>query len=238
MSRINAFDWEAEFPEILKNGIIDPSTSIIYLTRKDDIEKYPNTKVHLNRYRGKITCREVAKGKHPWFALHRPRNPEIFEAPKFIGLTTTRQICVALDDNVGYYSTDALYLFRIKREFSIQERFVLGVLLSTCFQFLYQISSQGEQRVIPQIKAAKLHGLPFPIIDLSNPVAKVQHDQMVSLVERMLDLQKQLPEAKLPQTKTVLQRQIEATDRQIDDLVYELYGLTDEEIKIVEESLR
>jgi len=35
--------------------------------------------------------------------------------------------------------------------------------------------------------------------------------------------------------KTVLQRQIDATDRQIDNLVYELYGLTDEEIKIVEE---
>jgi hypothetical protein len=32
----------------------------------------------------------------------------------------------------------------------------------------------------------------------------------------------------------VIQRQIEATDRQIDQLVYELYGLTDEEIKIVE----
>ena len=34
--------------------------------------------------------------------------------------------------------------------------------------------------------------------------------------------------------KTRLQREIEATDRQIDQLVYELYGLTEEEIKIVE----
>jgi len=36
-----------------------------------------------------------------------------------------------------------------------------------------------------------------------------------------------------PQKKTVLQRQIDATDRQIDQLVYELYGLTDAEIQIV-----
>lgn len=35
--------------------------------------------------------------------------------------------------------------------------------------------------------------------------------------------------------KTRVQREIEATDRQIDQLVYELYGLTEEEIKIVEE---
>ena len=37
--------------------------------------------------------------------------------------------------------------------------------------------------------------------------------------------------------KTAIQRQIEATDRQIENLVYELYGLTEDEIKIVEEAL-
>jgi len=35
-----------------------------------------------------------------------------------------------------------------------------------------------------------------------------------------------------------VQRQIETTDQQINRLVYELYGLTDEEIEIVEQSLR
>ena len=39
---------------------------------------------------------------------------------------------------------------------------------------------------------------------------------------------------KLPQKKTILERQIESTDKQIDELVYELYSLTEEEIKIVE----
>jgi hypothetical protein len=37
--------------------------------------------------------------------------------------------------------------------------------------------------------------------------------------------------------KSLIQRQIDATDKQIDQLVYELYGLTDEEIRIVEESM-
>ena len=50
----------------------------------------------------------------------------------------------------------------------------------------------------------------------------------------MLGLHKQLAETNLPQAKTALARQIEATDKQIDQLVYELYDLTDEEIKIVE----
>ncbi len=57
---------------------------------------------------------------------------------------------------------------------------------------------------------------------------------MVALVQRMLDLHKQLVAATLPHSAELLQRQIDATDRQIDRLVYELYGLTDEEVPIVE----
>jgi type II restriction/modification system DNA methylase subunit YeeA len=54
------------------------------------------------------------------------------------------------------------------------------------------------------------------------------------LAERMLALHQQLAAAKIEHEKTARHRQIEATDRQIDALVYELYGLTEEEIKIVE----
>ena len=57
---------------------------------------------------------------------------------------------------------------------------------------------------------------------------------MVALVQRMLDLHKQLAAATLPHSQEMLQRQIDATDRQIDRLVYELYGLSDEEIRVVE----
>jgi hypothetical protein len=59
---------------------------------------------------------------------------------------------------------------------------------------------------------------------------------MVDLVDHMLDLHKKLPTVKTPHEKETIQRQIDATDRQIDLLVYELYELTDEEIGIVEGS--
>ena len=51
----------------------------------------------------------------------------------------------------------------------------------------------------------------------------------------MLALHKELAAAKTPTAKMMRQRQIEASDRQIDRLVYELYDLTEEEIAIVEE---
>ena len=59
---------------------------------------------------------------------------------------------------------------------------------------------------------------------------------MVSLVEQMLSLHQQLAAANTAHDKTVLQRQIDRTDGQIDRLVYELYGLTEEEIRIVDGS--
>ena len=61
------------------------------------------------------------------------------------------------------------------------------------------------------------------------------HYQWSVRLEKILELHKQLASAKTDHDKTVIQLQINATDRQIDLLVYELYGLTEEELNIVEE---
>ena len=76
--------------------------------------------------------------------------------------------------------------------------------------------------------------IPIRPIDPLSPDDVAKHDRMVSLVEAMLDLHRRLPASSTDHEKTLLERQIEATDRQIDTLVYELYGLTEDEIRIVE----
>ena len=70
--------------------------------------------------------------------------------------------------------------------------------------------------------------------NFADPADVARHDQMVALVARMLTLHRQRQVARTPQEQNVLQAQIEATDRQIDRLVYALYGLTAEEIGVVE----
>jgi hypothetical protein len=67
-----------------------------------------------------------------------------------------------------------------------------------------------------------------------NKVEKTKHERIVDLVNQILSFNRKLQLAKTPHEKETLQRQIDATDKQIDQLVYQLYGLTDEEIKIVE----
>ena len=72
-------------------------------------------------------------------------------------------------------------------------------------------------------------------IDFSNPSKKAQHDKLVALVESMLELKRKYHEMRMDQDKELYERQIKFVDSQIDRLVYELYGLTEEEIEVVEE---
>ena len=86
------------------------------------------------------------------------------------------------------------------------------------------------------IKPSYLQQLPIRTINFSNRTDKARHDKMVKLVERMLGLHNDLAKAKGEQDRTFLQRHITSTDRQINHLVYDLYSLTKEEIKLVEAS--
>ena len=61
---------------------------------------------------------------------------------------------------------------------------------------------------------------------------------MVAFVEKMLVLHQQVQAAKSDAARERIEREIHVTDEQIDALVYELYGLTKEEIKIVEDGQR
>ena len=69
----------------------------------------------------------------------------------------------------------------------------------------------------------------------SNPADKARYDRMVALVDRMLELNKQKHSGKLaPSQLERLEREIAATDAAIDNLVYELYGITAEDRRIIE----
>ena len=135
---------------------------------------------------------------------------------------------VANYDSGGLYVKDAMILLNASANpYSL--KYLLGIINSRLLTYFYR-----EFFVTIDVLKNALLNLPIRTIDFNNPNNKARHDQISGLVERMLDLNKQLAESKNPQSKTVLQRQIEATDRQIDKLVYQLYDLTDEEIEIVE----
>ena len=115
--------------------------------------------------------------------------------------------------------------------------FFLGLLNSAMLSWYFlAVHSVGRRDDFPKIVLKQSRELPFRPIDFNSKRDKSRHDRIVSLVETMLSLHARLATAKSHQDKTVMQRQIDATDAQIDRLVYKLYGLTENEIKIVEEA--
>ncbi|PYK97239.1 MAG: hypothetical protein DME19_16965 [Verrucomicrobia bacterium] len=113
--------------------------------------------------------------------------------------------------------------------------YFLGVINSRLMSWYFLRRSNVAQRDdFPKIVLKETRSLPIRPIDRSDHADKSRHDRMVKLVEEMLEMHKKLGVAKTPQEKTSLERQIAATDTQIDGLVYDLYGLTEDEIKIVE----
>lgn len=207
----------------------EPDQWLIYTHKGLNPKSFPNALARLRARRDENTCKEVKEGKHPWWALHRARDPEIFASPKLIGLTTSKSIEVVFDENRNLVVTDAMYLCKLRE--GVSPKAVLGVLHSKLFAFLYRLSNQGESRVIPQIKAAKLEPLPFP--DLTQR-GDVRADKLVALVDRMLVLTPKMNGDMRAQARAVLDNAASAIERQIDELVYDLYGLTSGERALVE----
>jgi hypothetical protein len=118
---------------------------------------------------------------------------------------------------------------------TVSMKYILGILNSRLLSFLYPyVASKLPDRSFPRLSVTDVRRLPIRPINNSNPADKTQHDKLVALVELMLQLHKHRQAAASDYERELLQRQIDATDPDIDTLVYKLYGLTAEEIAVIE----
>ncbi len=116
-------------------------------------------------------------------------------------------------------------------------RYLVGLLNSRLIRWVYSRSVlESRQKAFPQVKVGSLRNLPIHKIDLDIPKDKLWHDRIVKRVRKMLDLHRKLAAAKTPTDKASVDRRINETNKQIDGFVYALYGLTDEEIRLIEEA--
>jgi hypothetical protein len=114
--------------------------------------------------------------------------------------------------------------------------YFLGLLNAKLLDWHFQRVSAPFRGGFRSANRQFLGQLPIRTIDFSDAEDVERHERMVGLVERMLGLHERLAEARIERERTVIGHQISATDKQIDRLVYELYGLNEEEIAIVEEA--
>jgi len=211
---------------------------IIYATPTTKIGNYPKCLAALAPYRERLLRRrEAANGKIPWYSLNWPRRRKLFEREKILIRQTAERILAAYDPE-KWYCLKSVIIVQLDSHADLDYTYLLALLNSKLMDFLYSDLVGEQHRVFPEVKPVQLFKLPIRTIDFSSATDKARHDRMVELVDTMLKLHKNLRAAKTDHEKSLIQRQIDATDKQIDQLVYELYGLTDEEIRIVEEAAR
>jgi len=202
------------------------------LLSESEMSDYPLTFAYLEANKTALMSREGGKFKGlNWYAFAYPKSMHLFQNPKLIVPDYNNVPSFTLDREGHFYKTGYGIIVTDK---TVSPLYVLALLNSPLlFRYLRSIGTSlrgGYVRFWTQF----IQQLPIRKINFKDPHDMALHDQMVSLVEKMLGLQSQLPQAKTPHEKESVERQIEATDRQIDQLVYELYDLTPKEIGIVE----
>ncbi len=203
---------------------------MIYAPHGFDITSHPHLMAHLSQYRSALEKRAT---QQQWYELQQPQEAyaPLLDKPKIIYPDMSRYPKFSIDvrgmffSNTGYFiASDSLLL--------------LGLLNSKLLWFVVRGLSNALRGGLWRFRlfSGHIERLPIRTIDFYDSDDVARHDRMVGLVERMLALHERLAGARIERERTVIGHQISATDKQIDRLVYELYGLTQEEIGIVEEA--
>ena len=156
--------------------------------------------------------------------------PEFFETKKII-IRRTGSFVLACLDEYGYYFSNNVFVCLQKQE-QFDLRFFLGLLNSSLLTWYYQNVHPQIGSAFPEIKINLINRFPVPRFDLTQKSDKANYDRLVSLVNNMLQF-KEREQVLTLREREIVQRRIASTESEINSLVYELYGLTADEIAIV-----
>ncbi len=206
------------------------------ILQEDELSrKFPLAYSYLKVYRNELRELRVKYKTNPryWYSCHRGRSIAAFESTRIITPEITLGCKMTLDTK-GLYHTTTVYSLLPSPASAEDNLYWLGVLNSKVLWWFLANTGTVLRGGYFRFKTNYLNPFPVHTINFSDPADKARHDRMVEMVGQMLELHRQLASTRTAQERTMLQRRIDATDARIDALVYQLYDLTAEEIKIVE----
>lgn len=192
---------------------------ILYITDKFNcmIGKYIYK--YLSKNKELLVKKSVEKkqGKREWHVLFRGRYEGLYQKPKILFRQTGDKIIAAIDKETGFYCIDSVNIAQVKSIYHEHIEYFLGLLNSRLMVFYYQGISQEKGRILAQVKPQRIRSLPI------NMGTVQQRKQITNLVNRIM-LAKH--------DNSAIDTSV--LEQEIDQIVYSLYGLTPEEIAIVE----
>ncbi len=221
-----------------------PTNRVDLLSPEELATQYPLTWRYLNDNRLVLESRERGKWKHSrWYAFGRSQNLGQMEQMKLLTPSIAASASYTFDRTGSLYFVGSGggggggYGITLNPTCPLAYGYVLGLLNSRLLDFwLKQISSRFRGGYYAYNRQY-IEQVPIYLVDFTNPHEKALYGQIIALVERLLELHTQLTSAKTRHDREILQRQIDSMDHQVDRMVYELYGLTEDEIRSIESAI-
>lgn len=166
--------------------------------------------------------------------LQRARDENIFLAKEKLVMQRIGGILVTSYDNKQFYTFNSVNNILLRPEAQYDIKFILALLNSNLFCFYYRKNFSNDSSLTVNISKTYLDKLPVIKLDFADKVEENKYKEIVNLASRLLELNQQLPTLTLESDRQFLKGKIDFCENRINQLVYELYGLTEEEIEIVE----
>lgn len=215
-------EYKLLFPYKLEMGKVIP-------LKLKELKKYPKTYEYLSSYKKDLQNRSNIKSNN-WWVYPYPKNLSIMEEPKLI-IPVLSLYPRLIYDIKGFYMTGGgggpFYGLRpLDGDMSIL--YLMGILNSKVFNFY--VSKKSTQMRGGYYRYSKQYIEQFPI-PITNDL------KIIKDVEKIISLNKELQIVKTPQEEKLLKLQIDKVNKKINNEVYELYELTENEINFIEDSL-
>jgi type I restriction-modification system DNA methylase subunit len=166
--------------------------------------------------------------------LAEPRYSAGFDADEKIIIRQTGDHLNATLDTKQFIVRDNLYTI-VKKKPDIDLRYILGLINSKFLNWFYQnILNPEKGEVLAQVKRGHIALLPIKEVIQTLISERDLYNEIISLVDQLLKLNEEKAETKLQTKISQIESKIDYCENRINQIVYQLYDLTEEEIKIVE----
>lgn len=207
-------------------------------TAKEALNKVFESKQQLTKeYLPYLKGKDISKYNYHWNGdwlhygkhLAEPRYIELFLGERILVRRIVGETLIATYINKELVTGQLLQI--VKPFESADTKFLLGIINSNLLAFYFRKKYNRQDKTFPEIRIYELASLPIKKVDKANQPLKIEIEKLVS---QLLKLNQEKTEAKLATQVSQLQGRIGYCEDRINEIVYQLYDLTDEEIKIVQ----
>lgn len=214
---------------------------LIFTRRGTDLKYYPSIEKYLSHYKEYLTPKPKTfkgsnwegrkPGNYKWFEIQDSVDYfKAFEKPKIIFPNICKKPQFTFDDKTLYTNQKCFII-------ESDDLYLLGLLNSSVTYYLFK-------KLLPKLRGdyyepSYIYFKDFPIRAINNDLNsdKANRDKIIDWVGQILESKRKLSQTKTDSETNRLDLLCSSLERKIDETVYELYGLTGDEIKILEESL-